>query len=507
MGVVMRTPSLNQQPKPVRLTVNGKLMVTLVRSWATRAQIASFNKAVRVMKDGCTVTNPKYIAMLRAGRSPWGVKKRLELYSYVPGKDETTFVTDRGAYSWIAKLIDDARLPFVVIDSRIRGKKFRPVPHLMMNGKALNFRPDQEPIIGSIHRSVTACGIAGQQGIIAAPPGTGKTIIAAEVIRMIGLKSAIVVHTRHLAEQWQAVVKNTLGIDAVIVGAGNGWRENAALECPVVVCMMQTAMRNMYKWERLMSATGLLIIDEAHHSPAMSWRKLAWLAPCRYRFGFTATPKREDGLTKLLHNVCGKIIVSAKVENVRLHGGVVPVLICPYVYSPNNYNNNFPGSWMEFTNMINSPERNRKIAALAKNASSSGNVLIMTTRIKHAIDLLAVIPGAEGLYGGMPGGRNGARAALARVRAAKSGITVATVNIIGEGIDVPGWTSGIAAAPWSSEVATTQRLGRLTRPLPGKDWAYMADIIDDTPMGWSSWKKRKRAYKKGKMRVDKIREL
>lgn len=52
---------------------------------------------------------------------------------------------------------------------------------------------------------------------------------------------------------------------------------------------------------------GLVIVDECHHVPAVSFEALLKACPCRRVVGLTATPQRKDGLERLLHLQCGPI--------------------------------------------------------------------------------------------------------------------------------------------------------------------------------------------------------
>jgi superfamily II DNA or RNA helicase len=52
------------------------------------------------------------------------------------------------------------------------------------------------------------------------------------------------------------------------------------------------------------SRYGLVIVDECHHVPAVSFEALLKACPSRRIVGLTATPQRKDGLEKLLHMQC-----------------------------------------------------------------------------------------------------------------------------------------------------------------------------------------------------------
>ena len=55
-----------------------------------------------------------------------------------------------------------------------------------------------------------------------------------------------------------------------------------------------------------------MIVDECHHVPAATFEVLLKACPVRKIVGLTATPKRKDGLEKLLYLQCGPIRYSLR---------------------------------------------------------------------------------------------------------------------------------------------------------------------------------------------------
>ena len=49
-----------------------------------------------------------------------------------------------------------------------------------------------------------------------------------------------------------------------------------------------------------MSSYGMVVVDECHRVPALSFEKVVRDAPARYRLGLTATPYRRDHLEGIL---------------------------------------------------------------------------------------------------------------------------------------------------------------------------------------------------------------
>jgi superfamily II DNA or RNA helicase len=84
--------------------------------------------------------------------------------------------------------------------------------------------------------------------------------------------------------------------------------------------------------------------------------------------------------------------------------------------------------------------------------------------------------------------------AMAKVREGAR-LTVATVHLMGEGVDVPGWDLLFLASPISGGPRTLQAVGRVARPAPGKTRALVVDFVDSrTPALAAAWRARRRLY-------------
>ena len=146
----------------------------------------------------------------------------------------------------------------------------------------------------AVHRSV----------MMQMPTGTGKTVVLASLVRQFvdsdgsvsmsgaenerGCSVLVVAHRIELVEQTGAFLRR-FGIDHGVI-AGGQWP--AALQ-RVMVASIQTLSRCTDRHRRL--APSLVVIDEAHHALAETY-KMLWRAWPEARFlGLTATPCRMSG--------------------------------------------------------------------------------------------------------------------------------------------------------------------------------------------------------------------
>jgi len=67
--------------------------------------------------------------------------------------------------------------------------------------------------------------------------------------------------------------------------------------------------------------------------------------------------------------------------------------------------------------------------------------------------------------------------AMKQVRADKR-LTIATIHLLGEGIDVPSWQLLFLVSPIAGGSRTIQAVGRIARPAPGKSKSILFDFVD-----------------------------
>ena len=149
--------------------------------------------------------------------------------------------------------------------------------HLLMSCKNDGLRDYQQEMKlrlfkeWEFHRSV----------MVQMPTGTGKTHLLAAVVREFlcrsGMRVWIVAHRRELVEQIEETVAR-YGMD----------REDGTVR----VFSIQWLSRN---WKKMQEAPGLIVIDEAHHALAETYRELWKRYPEVKKLGMTATPCRLNG--------------------------------------------------------------------------------------------------------------------------------------------------------------------------------------------------------------------
>jgi len=129
--------------------------------------------------------------------------------------------------------------------------------------------------------------------ILQAPCGSGKTIMAAELIRRAVEKAEDVLflaHRRELVFQCSDKL-DWLGIDHGVLMAG----KRPSLMPSVQVASVQTLIARFKRGVIALPPAHLLIFDECHHNNAKTHLELIGQYPDARIIGLTATPMRGDG--------------------------------------------------------------------------------------------------------------------------------------------------------------------------------------------------------------------
>ena len=152
-------------------------------------------------------------------------------------------------------------------------------------------RPYQDAAVADFERAVAA---GHRRILLVAPTASGKTVVFCAIIKQYveQYKTVLVIsHRREIITQTSAKLTAN-GIYHGIIQAGIDPRPMARVQVASIATLHVRAVRN-----KIMSLPPavLLIIDEAHHAPATTYRRLVEAYPDAVILGATATPCRGDG--------------------------------------------------------------------------------------------------------------------------------------------------------------------------------------------------------------------
>lgn len=427
------------------------------------------------IKKANTFANPKYESNQQHGYSNWQTSSTIETYW---GHQDNSLSVPRGFLPILLKLCEEHGITPVVEDLRAT----QPVDFPALVG--VTMRPYQARAVNQAMQS--------DQGVIVSPTGSGKSLIGLELMRQRGQKALIIVHRGELAKQWIDVIQERTSLTAGFIGDGE-W----TIGDQITVAMVQTIAAKEKRAESLLNAFGLILCDEVHHAPALTFSDVLNLFSAKYRYGLSATPNRRDGLEPMIYQAVGPAIATISKNEVEGSGATVPATA---ISINTGFNPGPVNSWSAYLDSLTAnANRNTIIISLAQ--QSEGATLVLVDRIAHAEQLSEMLMrcNVDHVIAHGKINRKDRLNVMERIKSAK--LTIGTTSLLGEGLDVSVWGTLILGAPISSEIKLMQAVGRVVRPAPGKEKAFVYDLKDDCGFAGSSFKKRLGIYKKHKIWV------
>jgi superfamily II DNA or RNA helicase len=152
-------------------------------------------------------------------------------------------------------------------------------------------RDYQRDVIARVNAEIAA---GRRRVLMVMQTGAGKTMTAAALCADLIAQSHRVLwltHRRELVNQASRTLYRN-GIDAGIILPGFPMRLGEAMQIASIASLHARAIRG---GSIDLPEADLVVVDEAHHAPARSWRRLLTEYPKAVIIGLTATPCRGDG--------------------------------------------------------------------------------------------------------------------------------------------------------------------------------------------------------------------
>jgi superfamily II DNA or RNA helicase len=334
-------------------------------------------------------------------------------------------------------------------------------------------------------------GMPWIRGLVNLPTGSGKTVMAAGVIRALKRPRTLIVCDRlDLLLQTRDVLEQVLGQDIGVVGGGE--QDLAS----VTVGMVQTLKtrvedEDVAKWIR---GVRLLIIDECHKVGDNTYARVIERVPAFARLGLSATAlQRGDPGDVLLVGATGDIAYKLEADRLAARGLLAtPVVELIPVYEPQirerfGKKNNDKNSATAYKRVydegiVDNEERNRLIAEQVKKALLAGMpTMVLVKLVRHGNLLLEALKDedveAEYLRGEDPVTHR--RRVVRGFKEGRVSCIVAS-TIFDEAIDIPNIRQLVLAGGGNSSIKAIQRIGRGMRAKEGENRLYVIDFLDLT---------------------------
>lgn len=443
--------------------------------------------ALSTLKHAASMANPKFYELQRLRKSTWDTPRFVRGYDFTL---EDRLVLPRGLRQPIAQILADGGSQLQVVDQRNSGTEIDVA-------LAADLSATQADAVSAM--------LAHDDGVLVAPPGSGKTVMACAIAAERGTSTIVLVDRKALAEQWRERIEHLLGFKPGQLGGGR-----RKLSGRIDVAMLPSLARRD-DVGKLLAGYGHVIVDECHHLAAAAYEHSVKQVGAQFWLGLTATPKRRDGLGEIVSWQLGPVRHTMEQEQPGTFAEVwrdddAPervLHIHETDFTIEGIELSEPGSLAAVHHSLaHDEDRNHQIVADIGAAQGQGrNCLVLTRRVAH-VDQIRHLLSERGLavlvlQGGMS--VKDRRAVMERLAKTSSGdgvVVVGTTPFIGEGFDAPALDTLFLAAPISFDGLLVQCAGRVVRSAPGKTRAEVHDYHDvSVPVLASSLPRRRPGYR------------
>jgi superfamily II DNA or RNA helicase len=367
--------------------------------------------------------------------------------------------------------------------------------------------------------------------------GGGKTVTGIKLICKRQQPTLIIVHSKELLNQWRGDLLEFTNINEDNIGLIGDGNNTVGLITIGIINSLYKKIKN------IKHLFGQVIIDEVHRLPGRCFREIVGEMDSYYILGLSATPKRSDSQTKVIFFYCGEQEYEIKPPKLIKKGVIVKPRLIPkqteFEFDPTDgkkcpsggdigedfdelgkkckdcqkkiYTDCYmikkilKNEWLYMLDkLIDDDERNNLIIndvlAWMSTNLQNGTPLVVSDRIKHCLQLEKLLKekshhlNIRVLTSFTPNKER--RKIINETNSGNVDILIAGCKLIGEGFDCKHLSVLFLATPISFDGRLVQYIGRILRPMKGKNEALIYDYLDiKVPMLKKSFNKRKKGYR------------
>lgn len=309
--------------------------------------------------------------------------------------------------------------------------------------------------------------------LLVMPTGSGKTYSFSYIAKLAAEKGSrvlILVHRVELLRQSSNSIKH-FDIEHGLINP----KYTPNLHASVQVASVQTLVNRL---ERI-NPPDLIIVDEAHHATAGSWRKVIDYFPMAKVLGVTATPIRGDG--KGLNSMFDCLVMGPQISELIDMG----FLVKPVIYAPpkkidlsevkivrGDYDK------QEIVNIMDKPTITGDAVQHYKKLCSGVPAVVFCVSVIHAENVAEQFRLAGYTSYSVDGSMDDSvRSRILNGLGDGSIQVVTSCDLISEGTDIPAIGCAILLRPTYSKSLYLQQVGRALRISKGKKEAIILDHV------------------------------
>lgn len=334
----------------------------------------------------------------------------------------------------------------------------------------------------------------GANGLICVPCGYGKTFMALYIAVQLKKRFLIIVDKEFLMNQWKSEIENFIEGARVGILQANKVQTDAD-KYDVTICMIQTLCRRDFP-DEFFDEYGFTIFDECHHLGTSYFSQALRKIQTKYMLGLSATPDRDDGLTRVFEYHLGEAVY----KNTLRAPDKEAIVKAVWFHSDDPAYDEVPVNWKGETitakllNQVAEFEpRNQKIMAIVLEylQDSDRFLLILSDRISQLEWFEKELNKHKYKHGYYIGGM---KQSVLDENADKCQLLLATYQMASEAFSVKKLNTVILATPRKNVQQSTGRIFR-QRIEERKVAPHIIDIIDSHDCHKRRWFVRQRFYK------------
>lgn len=323
------------------------------------------------------------------------------------------------------------------------------------------------------------------KNLLVAATGTGKTVISAFDYKQFKTKNKsakllFVAHRKEILQQAKATFQGILKDN----NFGELWVDGIEPKNNEYLFASVQTLNNRLKEINLSPEYyDFIILDEAHHGPASSYRPFLNYFKPKILLGLTATPERNDN-EDILQDFCNKIAAE-----IRLPEALNKKLLCPFQYFGITDSIDLSSvKWekgkyvaSELTNIYT--QSDKRVSEIIKNLDkythdlNDVRAIGFCVTVEHAIYMTEKfnLAGIKSCY--LTSRNSNERERIREQFRKKEFNYLFVVDIFNEGVDIPEIDTILFLRPTESLTIFLQQLGRGLRLAEGKDCLTVLDFV------------------------------
>lgn len=422
------------------LTNNDKLTIILDQS-------VHFNRTsltlplINFLKSTYNLPNSEYFIKKKMNKNIWNIDRYFNLIT----ETDNEVILPRGAIGQLLRFCREQKIEFDFQDKRNKVEDLNFV-------FSTTLLKHQQAILTPIHKK--------DFGVIVAPPGSGKTVIALKIIADKKQPALIIVHRKQLLEQWIERIESFLKIPKNEIGKiGQG---KTKIGKQITIAMIQSLTKKIGDIKTL-KVFKTIIVDECHHIPAKTYNiTISKLSPY-YQYGLTATPFRKYSDGNLIFAHLGELISEIKPQDIETFKKSRIVIRNTDLNIPFNSKTDHFETLSKV--LVHDSNRNKHILTdIIKEVNNGRKIVVITERKEHIIILHQFLKQTcEVITLSGDDSENDRSIKWKILKEGNYQVLITTGQFFGEGTDLQTATCLFLVYPFSFKGKLIQYIGRVQR--------------------------------------------